>query len=94
MHAFRLGKADRPTYQPLDPRAHVDVLALDLLGVCLPHCVLLGLQIPFVGPPTIGEITRDTKGLQQGFQFDEDRILPSTKDIRSHRACVVIHGVP
>jgi hypothetical protein len=27
-------------------------------------------------------------------QFEEDRILPSAKDIRSHRACMVIDGVP
>jgi hypothetical protein len=33
VHALRLGKADRPAYQPLDPGAQVDVLALDLLRV-------------------------------------------------------------
>jgi hypothetical protein len=36
VHMLCLRKADRPAYQPLDPRAQVDVLALDLLGVCLP----------------------------------------------------------
>jgi hypothetical protein len=38
------------------------VLALDLLGVCLPHRVLLGLHMPLVGPPAVGERARDTKG--------------------------------
>ena len=30
VHAFRPRKADRPADQPLNPRAQVDVLALDL----------------------------------------------------------------
>ena len=62
MHAFRRGEADRPTYQPLHACAHVDGLTLDLLGVSLPDRVLLGLQRPLVGPPTVGKIARDTKG--------------------------------
>src|SRR5207245_5764188 len=45
MHAFRLRKADRPADQPLDPRPQIDVLAFDLLVVCLPHRVLLCLHI-------------------------------------------------
>jgi hypothetical protein len=73
VHAFRLGKADRPAYQPLDPRAQVDVLALDLLGVCLPNRVLLGLHMPLVGTPAIGEIARDAKRLQQRFAFQKQR---------------------
>jgi hypothetical protein len=48
VHAFRFGETDRTAYQPLDPRAQVDVLALDLLGIFLPHCVLRGLKMPFV----------------------------------------------
>jgi len=56
-----LRKADRPAYQPLDPGPHIDVLALDLLGVCLPHRVLLGLYMPLVGPPAVGKIARDAK---------------------------------
>ena len=61
MHAFRLRKADRPAYQPLDPRAQVNMLTLDLLRVCLPHRVLLGLYMPLVGPPAVGKIARDAK---------------------------------
>ena len=48
VHGRRLGKTDCPAHQPLDPRAQVDVLALDLLGIFLPHCVLRGLKMPFV----------------------------------------------
>jgi hypothetical protein len=82
VHAFRLRKAHRPTYQPLDPRAQVDVLALDLLRVCLAHRVLRCLHMALVGPPAVSKIARNTKGLSQPLQFEEDRILPSAKDIR------------
>src|SRR6266508_4969214 len=64
VHALRLGKADRPAHQPLDPRAQVDVLVLDLLRVCLPYRVLLGLHMPLVGRPAVGEIARDAKRRQ------------------------------
>src|SRR5215471_15923668 len=39
VHMLCLRKANRPAYQPLDPGAQVDVFALDLLRVCLPHRV-------------------------------------------------------
>src|SRR6266705_2511769 len=82
MHTLCLGKTDRPPYQPLDPRAQVDVLALDLLCVCLPHRVLLGLHMSLVGTPAVGKIARDAKGLQQRFEFQKDCVLPSSKHIR------------
>ena len=50
--------------------------------------------MPLIGSPAVREITRDTKGRQQRFEFEEDRILPSAKDIRSHRARVMINGMP
>ena len=78
VHAFRLGEADRPPYQPLNACAHVEVLALDLLGVCLPDCVLLGLQMPLVGPPTVGKIARDTKRFQEGFELQKGYVLASS----------------
>src|SRR5438128_12642172 len=81
VHALCLRKTDRPAYQPLDPRAQVDMLALDFLGICLPNRVLLRLHMPLVGPPPSGEIARDTKGLQQRFEFQKDRVLPSSKHI-------------
>jgi hypothetical protein len=50
VHALCLGKTDRPAYQALDPRAQIDVLALDLLRIYLPNCVLLCLDMSLVGP--------------------------------------------
>ena len=64
VHMFCLRKADRPAYQPLDPCAQVNMLALNLLGVRLPDRVLLCCHMPFVGSPAVGEIARDAKGLQ------------------------------
>ena len=94
MHVFRLGEADRPTYQPLDPRAQVDVLALNLLRVCLPYRVRLCLQMPLLGTPAVGARARDTKRLQQGLELQKGRSLASSQDRRSHLARVVINGVP
>ena len=94
VHAFRLGKANCPTYQPLDPRVQVDVLALDLLRVFLPNRVLLGLHMPFVGTPAVGERSCDAKGLQQRFELPKDGVLPSSEHLGQHLARVVINGVP
>ena len=38
--------------------------------------------------------SRDTTGLQQVLAFEEDGILPSPKDVRQHRATVMIDGMP
>ena len=57
VHALCLGKAERPAYQSLDPRAQVDVLALDLLRVFLPHPVVFSAQMTFVGAPA-GRVPR------------------------------------
>jgi hypothetical protein len=40
VHAFRLGKAQRATNQPLDPSPEIDVLALDFLRVLLAYVTL------------------------------------------------------
>jgi hypothetical protein len=82
VHAFRLRKADRPAYQPLNPRAQVNVFALDLLGVVLPHVMLRSIEMPFVGTPPVGEISRDAKGLQQRLECYKDSVLPSSEHIR------------
>src|SRR5438093_13775108 len=82
VHTLCLRKTDRPAYQPLDPRAQVDMLALDFLGICLPNRVLLRLHMSLVGTPTVSEIPRDATGLQQRFEFQNDRILPSSNHIR------------
>ena len=94
VHGRRLGKADRTAHQPLDPRAQVNVLTLDLLRVCLPNRVLLCLHMPLIGSPAVSEIARDAKGLQERFEFSKDRVLPSPKHIGQYLARVVINGVP
>ena len=63
VHAFRLGKAQRATNQPLDPSPEIDVLALDFLRVLLAYAMRLGSEMPLVGPPAVGVILGDAKGL-------------------------------
>jgi hypothetical protein len=46
MPGFRLREAQRPTYSPLDAGPHIDVCALDFLGVLLTHLMLLGREMP------------------------------------------------
>ena len=45
VHAFRLGKAQRATNQPLDPGPEIDVLALDFLRVLLAYVMLLWVDM-------------------------------------------------
>jgi hypothetical protein len=56
--------------------------------------MLLGLDMPLVGPPAVGVILRDAKGFQQLLQPQEDRVLPPSKHIGSHLPGVVINSVP
>ena len=63
VHAFRLGKAQRATDEPLDPGPEIDVLALDFLGVLLAYVMLLGSEMPLISPPAVGVILGDAKGL-------------------------------
>ena len=65
VHALRLGEAQRTADEPLNPRPQIDVFALDFLRVLLAHLMLLSIQMPLVGPPAVGGILRDAKGLQQ-----------------------------
>ena len=53
MHALRLGEAQRAADEPLDPGPQIDVFALDLLCVLFADCVLLGLDMPLIGAPSI-----------------------------------------
>ena len=50
VHALRLGKAQRATNQPLDPGPQIDVLARDFLRVLLAYVMLLGSEMPLIGP--------------------------------------------
>src|SRR5215475_58008 len=63
VHLFRLGKAQRATNQPLNPGPEIDVLALDFLRILLAHMVLLGIDMPLVGSPSVCVKLRDAKGL-------------------------------
>jgi hypothetical protein len=82
VHALRLGEAQRAADESLDPGPQIDMLALDFLRVLLPHLMLLGVEMPLVGPPAIRVKLRDAKGLQQLLEFQEDLILPASKHIR------------
>src|SRR6266571_6193644 len=82
VHALRLGEAQRTTHEPFDPGPQVDVLALDFLGVLLAHLMLLGIEMPLVGPPAVGVKLRDAKRGQQLLALQEDVALPSSAHIR------------
>src|SRR5262245_15071289 len=56
--------------------------------------MLLGVDIPLVGTPSIGIEARDTKRLQQGLQLQKDPILALSKDISQHLPTVMINRVP
>ena len=64
MHTFRLGETQRPTDESLDPGPQIDVFALDFLRVLLAHLMLLSIQMPLVGSPTVRVKLRDAKRLQ------------------------------
>jgi hypothetical protein len=51
VHGRRFGKADCPAYQPLDPRAQVDVLTLNFLGMLFANLMLLSVEVPHIGAP-------------------------------------------
>jgi hypothetical protein len=82
VHALLLRKAQRAANEPLDPGAQIDVFALDFLGVLLAHLMLLSIEMPLVGPPTIGGKFCDAKRLQQLLELQEDVVLPSSEHIR------------
>ena len=69
MHTFRLGEAHRAADEPLGPGPQIDVLALDLLRVLLTHLILLGIEMPLVGPPGVGVKLRDAKQFQHCWSF-------------------------
>ena len=69
VHAFSLRKANRPAHQPLDPRPQINVFALDLLCVCLSHCVPLCLYMPLVGTPAVGVKATNPEGRESGFEL-------------------------
>jgi len=94
VHAFRLGKAQGATNQPLDPGPEIDGLALDFLRVLLASVMLLGSEMPLIGPPSVSVIRGDAKGLSQLLQPQEDVVLPPPEHLRSYLPALVIDGVP
>ena len=54
VHALCLGEADRAADEPLDPGPQIAMFALDFLRVRLAHLMLLGIEMPLVGPPAVG----------------------------------------
>ena len=51
------------------------MLALDLLRVLLPHVVLLGIDMPLVGAPSVCVKRRDAKRLQEFLQEGVSHVL-------------------
>ena len=52
VHHRRFGKANRATYETLDPGAQIDVLAFDFLGVLFADCLLLWVDMPCICTPS------------------------------------------
>jgi hypothetical protein len=94
VHLFRLGKAKGATHESLNPGPEIDVLALDFLRILLAHVVLLGIDMPLVGSPSVRVKLRDAKGLQELLQLEEDGVFASSEHIRQHLPGVMIYGVP
>src|SRR5438093_2393686 len=82
VHALCLGEADRAAYEPLDPGPQIDMFALDFLCVLLAHLMLLGIEMPLVGPPAVGGKLRDAKRGQQLLELQEDVVLSPAEHIR------------
>jgi hypothetical protein len=70
------------------------MLALDFLRVLLASVMLLGIDMPLIGAPSVGVILCDANGLSQLLPLQEDRVLTPSKHIRSHLPGMVINGVP
>src|SRR4029453_3688265 len=94
VQAFRLGKAQRATNQPLDPGPEINGLALDFLRVLLAHLMLLSIEMPLVGPPAVRVELCDAKGCQQLLEVQKDVVLPSSEHIRQDLPRVMINRVP
>ena len=94
MHALRLGEAQRAADEALDPGPQIDMFALNFLGVFLTDLMLLGIEMPLIGPPTIGVKLCDAKRCQQLLKLQEDVILSPAEHIRQDLPRVMINSVP
>src|SRR5499425_3957483 len=70
------------------------MFALDFLCILLAHLMLLGIDVPLVGSPSVRVKFCDAKGLQELLQLEEDDVFASSEHIRQHLPGVVINGVP
>ena len=64
VHGRRFRKANGTTHEPLDPCPQIDVFTLDFLRILLAHLMLLGIDVPLVGSPSLCVKPRDSKGLK------------------------------
>jgi hypothetical protein len=94
VHVLRLGEAQRAAYQALDPGPQLDMFALNFLGVFLADLMLLGIEMPLIGPPTIGGKLRDAKRCPQLLKLQEDVILSPAEHIGPDLPRLRINGVP
>ena len=60
----------------------------------LAYPMVLCVQMPRVRPPAIRIKTGDAQRGQERFELEENVLLPPPKDVRQHRACVVINRLP
>ena len=72
-------------------RPYGQMRALHLLSVLFARAVDVMVQMPCLCAPMIGRETRKPKGLQQGFQLQQNLILTTPKDICEDCTRVVIN---
>ena len=94
VHAFRLRITGCATYQTLDPGPEIDVPALNFLCILLPHVMRLCIEMPLVGASPVRVKLRDAKGLQESFEAQEHRVLPSAENVGQHGPALMIAGMP
>jgi hypothetical protein len=93
-HAARTGKTERLASEALEPSAHRQVLALALLHRPLSYPVLLRRKMTPIDTRLVRVIMCETKGGEQGLEFQEHRILPGANDVRKHAPGVMINRLP
>src|SRR5262245_22795531 len=70
------------------------MLACDLLYRQLPHRMPRGREMPLIDARLVRVVTSETKGGEQGLEFQELCILPGADDVREHFPGVMIDRMP
>ena len=78
----RFRKAHGTTHKPLDSGPQIAVFTLDFLRMLLAHMMLRWVNMALVGAPPIGVKPPNAKRVSKALQLQEDRILPSPKNVR------------